>query len=62
MKIFSERYLFKIDVASSRCIFIPNEYDICPGKVGKCSFCSTREECYNSGGTTFSLLFPVKAP
>jgi len=62
MKIFSERYLFKIDMASSRCTFLPNEYDICPGKISKCSFCTTRDDCYNSGGTTFSLRFPIKAP
>jgi len=62
MKIFSERYLFKIDMVSSRCIFIPNEYDICPGKISKCSSCTTRDDCYNSGGTTFSLRFPVKTP
>ena len=62
MKIFSERYLFKIDMVSSRCIFIPNEYDICPGKISKCSSCMTRDDCYNSGGTTFSLRFPIKAP
>ena len=61
MKIFSERYLFKIDMASSRCIFIPNEYDICPGKISKCSSCMTGDDCYNSGGTTFSLRFPIKA-
>jgi signal transduction histidine kinase len=62
MKIFSERYLFEIDMVSSRCIFLPNEYDICPGKISKCSSCRTRGDCYNSGGTTFSLRFPVKAP
>lgn len=62
MKIFSERYLFKIDMVSSRCIFIPNEYDICPGKISKCSSCSSTDDCYNSGGTTFSLRFPIKAP
>ncbi|MCJ7682867.1 MAG: PAS domain S-box protein [Desulfobacteraceae bacterium] len=62
MKIFSERYLFKIDMVSSRCIFIPNEYDICPGKISKCPSCRTRDDCYNSGGTTFSLRFPIKAP
>ena len=62
MKIFSERYLFKIDMVSSRCIFLPNEYDICPGKISKCSSCTTRDDCYNSGGTTFTLRFPVKAP
>jgi len=59
MKIFSERYLFEIDMVSSRCIFLPNEYDICPGKISKCSSCRTRDDCYNSGGTTFFLRFPV---
>ena len=58
MKIFSERYLFKIDIVSSRCIFIPNEYDVCPGKISKCSSCISTDDCYNSGGTTFSLRFP----
>ena len=62
MKIFSERYLFEIDMVSSRCIFLPNEYDICPGKISKCLSCRTRDDCYNSGGTTFSLRFPVKVP
>jgi len=62
MKIFSERYLFKIDMVSSRCIFIPNEYDTCPGKISECSSCRTRKDCYNSGGTTFSLRFPINPP
>ncbi|MBC8420835.1 MAG: GAF domain-containing protein [Desulfobacterales bacterium] len=59
MKIFSERYGFKIHMSSLRCRFIPNEYDLCPGRISECAFCRTREDCYSSGGTTFSLLFPV---
>ena len=58
MKIFSERYNFKIDMTSSRCRFIPEASDICPGAIGACAFCKTKEDCYNSGGTTFSLYFP----
>ncbi|MGD2125518.1 MAG: PAS domain S-box protein [Desulfobacteraceae bacterium] len=58
MKIFSERYHFQIDMASSRCRFIPHETDVCPGRISKCPFCSNREDCHRSGGTVFSLYFP----
>jgi signal transduction histidine kinase len=58
MKIFSERYDFRIDMRSSRCRFIPQTSDICPGRISECDFCKTEEDCYQSGGTTFSLYFP----
>jgi len=58
MKIFSERYNFKIDMRSFRCRFIPKPSDICPGRISECDFCTEREDCYQSGGTTFSLYFP----
>ena len=59
MKIFSERYNFKIEMSSSRCGFIPTESDICPGRIGECAFCKSKEDCYRSGGTTFTLSFPA---
>jgi hypothetical protein len=58
MKIFSERYRFQIDMASSRCRFIPKENDLCPGRISLCRFCRKTEDCYGSGGTIFSLFFP----
>ena len=58
MKIFSERYNFKIDMTSSRCRYIPLDKDICPGKISRCDFCKKKEDCYHSGGTTFSVFFP----
>ncbi|MFO8165136.1 MAG: GAF domain-containing protein [Thermodesulfobacteriota bacterium] len=58
MKIFSERYSFKIDMVSSRCCFIPKKSDICPGRISKCAFCENKEDCYHSGGTIFYLYFP----
>jgi len=58
MKIFSERYSFKIDMVSSRCRFIPKKSDICPGRISKCAFCENKEDCYHSGGTIFYLYFP----
>ena len=58
MKIFSERYHFEIHMVSSRCRFIPKASDVCPGRISQCKFCTTNEDCYHSGGTTFSLYFP----
>ncbi len=58
MKIFSERYNFRIEMRSSRCRFIPQTSDICPGRISECDFCKTEEDCDQSGGTTFTLYFP----
>jgi signal transduction histidine kinase len=57
MKIFSERYGFKIDMISSRCRFIPLDRDICPGRITDCDFCKRKEDCHRSGGTTFTVFF-----
>ncbi len=58
MKIFSERYNFKMDMVSTRCRFIPKDTDVCPGRISKCPFCSKIENCHASGGTTFTIYFP----
>jgi PAS domain S-box-containing protein len=65
MKIFSERYQFQIDMASTRCGHIPTEADVCPGRIGECSQCSRIEDCHRSGGTVFSVYFqpaPAESP
>jgi len=59
MKIFSERYNFKINMESTRCGFIPKSSDVCPGEISACTFCDRREVCYGSGGTVFTLFFPA---
>jgi len=58
MKIFSERYNFKIEMESTRCKFIPGEKDVCPGRISRCAHCKGREDCFGSGGTVFRLYFP----
>lgn len=58
MKVFSERHHFKIHMTSSRCRYISEGTDICPGRISLCRFCRRKEDCYDSGGTTFSLVFP----
>jgi len=59
MKIFSERYNFKIHMISTRCGFIPKAKDVCPGRISKCHHCRDRKDCYVSGGTTFYVYFPA---
>ena len=58
MKIFSERYNFKINMVSSRCRYIPLDQDVCPGNILKCDFCKEKKDCYDSGGTIFTIFFP----
>ena len=58
MKIFSERYHFQIDMASTRCKHIPKETDVCPGRISECPHCSKLEDCHKTSGTIFSLYFP----
>jgi signal transduction histidine kinase len=59
MKIFSERFNFKLDMQSTRCRYIPLPSDVCPGRISDCSFCRSPEDCYTSGSTTFRAVFPA---
>jgi PAS domain S-box-containing protein len=58
MKIFSERYNFRLDMDSSRCPYISDGSDRCPGRISACPECKERRDCYDSGGTTFTVTFP----
>ena len=59
MKIFSERFHFRLDMESERCPHIPGENDVCPGSVDRCEACVSADECAGSGGTVFTVIFPV---
>ena len=56
-KVYGQRFGFKISFKSRRCIYIPTDKDICPGKISLCRFCKSREDCIASGGTIFKLSF-----
>lgn len=58
MKIFSERYHFKIDMISSRCGWLSLAKVNCPGDITKCGYCKTPVDCYRSGGSMFTVVFP----
>ncbi len=58
MKIFSERYGFKIKLTSSRCPLIAGDADPCPGRISQCPRCQTGRGCHQAVATVFSLYFP----
>lgn len=62
IKLFSERYGFKIDISSSRCSFISEQGEACPGNIHNCRFCTEEADCHESGGTVFRVHFPSKIP
>ena len=59
IKAYGQRFGFNITLGSQRCTYLPTERDLCPGKISECPHCKTREDCLNSGGSTFCLTFAV---
>jgi PAS domain S-box-containing protein len=57
LKVYAKRFGFEINLASTRCPFIPTDRDVCPGDVTACHFISSGDECEKLGGTTFSVGF-----
>jgi signal transduction histidine kinase len=59
IRVYSQRFGFDISVASQRCLYLPTDHDLCPGKISECPHCKGRDNCFNSGGSTFCLTFTV---
>jgi signal transduction histidine kinase len=58
-KVFSGRYGFTIDFESTRCSYIPEDADRCPGRISLCKFACDKSNCLASG-TAFSLRIPLE--
>jgi len=58
IKTYGERFGFDISVESQRCTHIPTDRDLCPGKISECPHCNIRNDCFNSGASTFCISFP----
>ncbi len=58
IKLYGRRYGLDISVRSRRCPHLPGGQDQCPGSIERCRRCSGPMDCLESGGTTFSLMFP----
>ena len=57
IRIFSERYNFKVKMTSLPCNLIDAEGHECPGDVADCVPESETIDCRNSGGTTVTVKF-----
>jgi signal transduction histidine kinase len=57
IKTYGHRFGFDVSEGSQRCVHLPLERDVCPGKISECPYCKNREDCFRSGGTTFCLSF-----
>jgi signal transduction histidine kinase len=61
MRMFSERYRFRLHFTSKRCDHIPRDEDICPGRISACAYCREKGDCHRLGGSTFRVFFPSAA-
>jgi signal transduction histidine kinase len=57
IKIFSERYHFKLKMESKRCQYMVNVDGFGPGSIDACEHCNKIEDCLDSGGTTMTVQF-----
>jgi len=59
MRIFSERYDFRLHMRSQRCRLLQGGEENCPGDIDKCPHCLQGDDCHESGGTTVTVSFPT---
>ena len=57
IRIFSERYHFKLKMTSKRCPHLASDQESGPGSIAACEHCKKDEDCLSSG-TTMTVLFP----
>ncbi len=57
MKLYADRFGFSVSAESSRCRHLSTDRDECPGSVLLCGHCRTAEDCFASGGSTFTAAF-----
>jgi signal transduction histidine kinase len=58
-RVFSERFGFSVDFDSTRCSYLPTDRDMCAGRISVCPHIKDRSECIASGGSVFSIKFPL---
>ena len=59
IKTYGQRFGFDIFAGSQRCTHLPTERDLCPGRISECPHCRARQDCLDSGGSTFCLTFAI---
>jgi signal transduction histidine kinase len=59
MKVYGERFGFEMWMESRRCLHLPTDQDLCPGKISLCRYCREVQDCLSSGGSTFFVSLPI---
>ena len=60
MKAYGRRLGFDLSMESRRCVHLPTDRDVCPGKISACRHCQSPEDCRSSGESTFCLSLPAR--
>ena len=60
IKMYAKRFGFEVSVESRRCTHLTGDLDQCPGNTAQCPHLKTPEDCPPTGGTTFTLSFPLR--
>ena len=60
MKVYGQGFGFDLTVTSRRCIHLPTDRDVCPGRISACPDCQKPEDCLSSGETTFCASFRAR--
>ena len=58
IKVYGQHYGFEVSVQSQRCVHLPTDKDICPGRISACLHCRTPEDCLAYGSSTFRVSLP----
>ena len=59
MKVYARRLGFDLSMQSRRCVHLPTDRDVCPGKISACRHCQGPDDCSSSGESTFCLSLPT---
>ncbi len=60
MRSYGKRFGFDFWLESKRCVHLPTDRDLCPGRISKCPHCRKLEDCLGSGGSILGLSFVLK--
>ncbi len=60
MKVYGQGYGFGLSVESRRCVHLPTDKDVCPGRISTCPHCPSPEDCLSSGGSTFCVSLSAR--
>ena len=58
LKVWAQRFGWRIELESQRCVHLPTERDLCPGRISLCPHCAGPGDCAASGGSRFAIVVP----